>query len=208
MNGLAAAAVVLFGLELPPQPAARAAAAPARTTAAPILRAVTSFSPPLVFATVKRKLPGESTTAAPAHVALAVVLQVRGGELQVLLWERARAPFAGRWALPGGYREEGETLEASIRRHLAAKAAVRAPALADAARWRARPAERAPPGGAPAAAGPERRPSGIALPLPPATARNHRPLRGAAPTALRIAGRTSRLPSNVPPPCALSSRAL
>jgi ADP-ribose pyrophosphatase YjhB (NUDIX family) len=52
------------------------------------------------------------------------VLQVRGGQLQVLLWRRARPPAAGRWALPGGTLE-GETLERSIRRHLAAKVDVR-----------------------------------------------------------------------------------
>jgi len=61
----------------------------------------------------------------PSHVTLAVVLQVRAGTLQVLLWQRARAPFAGWWALPGGYLEGGETLEWSIRRHLAAKVDVR-----------------------------------------------------------------------------------
>lgn len=69
---------------------------------------------------MKRKLPVESTT-----VSLAVVLQVRDGVLQVLLWERAREPFAGRWALPGGALEADETLEASIRRHLATKVDVR-----------------------------------------------------------------------------------
>jgi ADP-ribose pyrophosphatase YjhB (NUDIX family) len=37
------------------------------------------------------------------------------------MWQRARDPFKGRWALPGGYLEPGETLEESIRRHLAAK---------------------------------------------------------------------------------------
>ena len=37
------------------------------------------------------------------------------------MWQRARDPFAGRWALPGGYLEAGETLEESIRRHLAEK---------------------------------------------------------------------------------------
>ncbi len=62
---------------------------------------------------------------APAHVVLAVVFQVREGRLQVLLWQRAREPFAGLWALPGGYLAPGETLEASIRRHLAAKVDVR-----------------------------------------------------------------------------------
>jgi ADP-ribose pyrophosphatase YjhB (NUDIX family) len=63
--------------------------------------------------------------AAPAHVTLAVVLQVRSGRLQVLLWQRAHEPFAGAWALPGGYLEPGETLERSIRRHLAEKVDVR-----------------------------------------------------------------------------------
>ena len=59
------------------------------------------------------------------HEALAVVLQVRGGRLQVLLWERAREPFLGAWALPGGYLGLEETLEESIRRHLAVKVDVR-----------------------------------------------------------------------------------
>jgi ADP-ribose pyrophosphatase YjhB (NUDIX family) len=59
------------------------------------------------------------------HVALAVVLQVRNGRLQVLLWQRARPPYEGAWALPGGALGDAETLEASIRRHLAAKVDVR-----------------------------------------------------------------------------------
>jgi ADP-ribose pyrophosphatase YjhB (NUDIX family) len=58
-------------------------------------------------------------------VSLAVVLQVRRDALQALLWQRAREPFAGHWALPGGYLVPGETLEASIRRHLANKVDVR-----------------------------------------------------------------------------------
>jgi ADP-ribose pyrophosphatase YjhB (NUDIX family) len=61
----------------------------------------------------------------PVHVTLAVVFQVRAGKLQVLLWQRAKEPFAGLWSLPGGYLEPGETLEGSIRRHLAAKVDVR-----------------------------------------------------------------------------------
>ena len=43
----------------------------------------------------------------------------------MLLWKRAREPEAGAWALPGGYLEPSETLERSIRRHLAAKVDVR-----------------------------------------------------------------------------------
>jgi ADP-ribose pyrophosphatase YjhB (NUDIX family) len=74
-----------------------------------------------------RKPGRESTTghATPSHVTLAVVLQVRAQRLQVLLWRRAREPFAGRWALPGGYLPPGETLEQSIRLHLASKVDVR-----------------------------------------------------------------------------------
>ncbi len=52
------------------------------------------------------------------------MLQVRDGTLQVLLWQRALPPFAGRWALPGGVLGR-EALERSIRRHLAAKVDVR-----------------------------------------------------------------------------------
>jgi ADP-ribose pyrophosphatase YjhB (NUDIX family) len=61
----------------------------------------------------------------PSHVALAVVLQIRDGRLQVLLWERAKQPFRHAWSLPGGYLDPDETLEESIRRHLAAKVDVR-----------------------------------------------------------------------------------
>jgi ADP-ribose pyrophosphatase YjhB (NUDIX family) len=69
----------------------------------------------------------ESTTppSAPAHVALAVVFQVRKDALSALLWERAREPFSGAWALPGGTLTAGETLEDSILRHLATKVDVR-----------------------------------------------------------------------------------
>jgi 8-oxo-dGTP diphosphatase len=74
---------------------------------------------------VSRKPVAQSTTTRPAQVTLAVVLQVRDGRLQALLWERAREPFLGAWSLPGGYLEANETLEQSIRRHLAEKVDVR-----------------------------------------------------------------------------------
>ena len=63
--------------------------------------------------------------ATPTHVTLAVVFQVREDRLRVLLWQRARDPFAGRWSLPGGYLEPRETLAESIRRQLALKVDVR-----------------------------------------------------------------------------------
>ena len=72
---------------------------------------------------MSRKPVGESTR--PRHGSLAVVFQVRDGRLQALLWQRAREPFRGAWALPGGVLSPGETLEALIRRHLAAKVDVR-----------------------------------------------------------------------------------
>ncbi|HEX5467668.1 MAG TPA: NUDIX domain-containing protein [Gaiellaceae bacterium] len=67
----------------------------------------------------------KSNTQPVEHEALAVVLQVRRGTLQVLLWNRAKPPYEGAWALPGGRLGPAETLEASIRRHLAAKVDVR-----------------------------------------------------------------------------------
>jgi ADP-ribose pyrophosphatase YjhB (NUDIX family) len=72
---------------------------------------------------MERKPPRRHDSNA-AHETVAVVLQVRDEQLQVLLWRRALPPAAGRWALPGG-RLENETLESSIRRHLAAKVDVR-----------------------------------------------------------------------------------
>ena len=71
---------------------------------------------------MKRKPRPQDTTH--AQQTAAVVLQVREGQLQALLWRRALAPARGRWALPGGALEQ-ETLERSIRRHLAAKVDVR-----------------------------------------------------------------------------------
>src|SRR3954454_23860976 len=78
-----------------------------------------------------------------AHVVVAAVFQIRAGRLQALLWQRAREPFAEAWALPGGYLEPGETLEQSIRRHLANKVDVREVAHLEQLETRSDP-ERAP----------------------------------------------------------------
>src|ERR1041384_2375691 len=59
------------------------------------------------------------------HAVLAAVLQVRDGRRRALLWQRGREPFAGDWALPGGALASDETLEQSLRRHLAEKVDVR-----------------------------------------------------------------------------------
>jgi ADP-ribose pyrophosphatase YjhB (NUDIX family) len=55
------------------------------------------------------------------HEVLAVVLQVRGDSLDVLLWRRGAPPFEGRWSLPGGPLGASERLGTSAGRHLAAK---------------------------------------------------------------------------------------
>ena len=67
----------------------------------------------------------DSQAKTAAHAVLAAVLQVRVCRLQALLWQRARDPYAGMWALPGGVLEADETLEESMRRHLADKVDVR-----------------------------------------------------------------------------------
>lgn len=60
------------------------------------------------------------------HEVLAAVFSVRADEqgfasLHVLIWQRAQAPDAGRWALPGGTLGPEEDVEGAIRRHLADK---------------------------------------------------------------------------------------
>jgi 8-oxo-dGTP diphosphatase len=66
-----------------------------------------------------------STSVHPAVVTVAVVLQVRVGSLEVLLWQRGRDPQAGHWALPGGALEPGSSLEAGLREALASKVDIR-----------------------------------------------------------------------------------
>lgn len=61
----------------------------------------------------------------PLHVAVDVVLfTLRDERPVVLLWRRPYPPFAGRWALPGTFSRQDETLDESPRRALAHKAGV------------------------------------------------------------------------------------
>jgi 8-oxo-dGTP diphosphatase len=57
-------------------------------------------------------------------VAVDCVLFGVGTKLQVLLIERRGEPFAGKWALPGGFLRQGETLEQAVGRELAEEAGV------------------------------------------------------------------------------------
>jgi 8-oxo-dGTP diphosphatase len=47
-----------------------------------------------------------------------VILTVSSGRLEVLLVRRGEAPFAGMWAIPGGFKRPGETLDEAARREL------------------------------------------------------------------------------------------
>ena len=96
---------------------------------------------------------------------MAVVFQVRAGQLQALLWQRAKEPYRGAWSLPGGYLDPDETLEESIRRHLAAKVDVRR-ALASRAAGDAERARAASAGAAARDGVPRRRPTRC-RPCPP-----------------------------------------
>jgi 8-oxo-dGTP diphosphatase len=55
----------------------------------------------------------------PAFTADVVALARIDGGLSVLLIRRGSEPFAGRWALPGGFVDEGERPEDAARRELA-----------------------------------------------------------------------------------------
>lgn len=48
----------------------------------------------------------------------AVVFRQNGSQLEVLLIQRKHNPFAGMWALPGGYVDMDETVEEAIVREL------------------------------------------------------------------------------------------
>ena len=64
---------------------------------------------------------GDGSSRRYEHEALAAVFQVRDGSVHVLLWRRARDPFADRWSLPGGSLAVEERLGTSLSRHLAIK---------------------------------------------------------------------------------------
>ena len=55
----------------------------------------------------------------PALTVDAVVFGFDEGELKILLIQRGLAPLKGKWALPGGFVQMDETIDAAVRRELA-----------------------------------------------------------------------------------------
>jgi 8-oxo-dGTP diphosphatase len=64
------------------------------------------------------------TYSRPALTADVVVIGRRRSGSSLLLVERAHEPFAGAWALPGGYVEEGERVAEAALRELAEETAL------------------------------------------------------------------------------------
>lgn len=58
-----------------------------------------------------------------------VVFGLDGGALRALFIKRKKDPFAGRWAIPGGYVEIDERIEAAARRELKEETGLDAPPL-------------------------------------------------------------------------------
>lgn len=63
-------------------------------------------------------MPGSQGRERPSVTVDVVVVAPLQGQLKVLLVRRGRPPFEGYWAIPGGFVEPQEPLEAAARREL------------------------------------------------------------------------------------------
>jgi 8-oxo-dGTP diphosphatase len=62
----------------------------------------------------------------PAVAADTVLFRMAGDQVEVLLIKRAGDPYKGRWALPGGFVDENESLEHAAARELEEETGVKA----------------------------------------------------------------------------------
>jgi 8-oxo-dGTP diphosphatase len=67
---------------------------------------------------VSREREKPSVTVDIVVLAPPALAREAAGRFRVLLIQRKKPPFEGEWALPGGFVEPGETLEAAARREL------------------------------------------------------------------------------------------
>lgn len=65
------------------------------------------------------------TAARPSVTVDVVIFTLRDDDLQVLLVKRKHPPYAGRWAIPGGFIAPDEPLDAAARRELEEETGVR-----------------------------------------------------------------------------------
>jgi 8-oxo-dGTP diphosphatase len=75
--------------------------------------------------------PGYDPRAFPAFAVTVdvVILTMAGGVLHALLVRRGQQPFKGMWAVPGGFKRPGETLDEAARRELSEETGVDVPSL-------------------------------------------------------------------------------
>ena len=75
--------------------------------------------------------PGYDPSKFPAFAVTVdvVILTMVDEQLQVLLVQRGQAPFQGMWAIPGGFKLPGETLDEAARRELSEETGVDAASL-------------------------------------------------------------------------------
>lgn len=71
----------------------------------------------------------------PAVAVDLVVFQTEGNNRKVLLILRKNEPFADQWALPGGFLDEGETLEQAAERELMEETGVSCDCLKQLGAW-------------------------------------------------------------------------